>query len=126
MKRWWRLASLIGICCSSLCFLALPLLLLWLPATGFGWLHNEALTRGMLLMFLAMFLAGSVNGFKHHRRPTPLILASSGAVLLISTAWQLLPFWIGWLALAALIAAWLHDKNLMQGMHHEHPLRGHE
>lgn len=116
LTAWWRLASLIGIGCNSLCFLALPLLVLWLPTAGFGWLHNETLTKIMLYMFLAMFLAGSTISFTHHGRPTPGLLALSGALLLIGTSWHAFPFWTGWLALALLIAAWLHDKNLMRGI----------
>jgi hypothetical protein len=73
----------------------------------------------MLLMFLAMFLGGSAKGFMHHRRLVPGILALSGASVLIGTAWHLFPSWAGWLALVALIAAWLCDASIMRGMHHE-------
>lgn len=121
MKRpgtLWRLAGLFGICCSSLCFLALPLLLLWLPASGFGWLHNETLTRSMLLMFLAMFLAGSTSSFRMHRSWPPVLLAFLGASALIATAWHGVRPWAGWLGLATLAATWAYDQHLMR-VHHE-------
>lgn len=120
MKPRWRVLSLVGIGCSSLCFLALPLLLIWAPAVGFGWLHNETLTRGMLLMFLAMSLAGSFGAYRVHRRLAPGLMALTGAFILIGGAWHVVRHWLGWLALAAIAAAWAWDQRLIKGAHHAH------
>ena len=107
-----RLLSLIGVGCSSLCFLALPLLVLWVPASS--WFHNERLTRAMLLMFLAMSLAGSYSAFRHHRRLGPGACALSGAGFLIIVAWGGLPGPVGWIGLALLFAAWIWDQRLIR------------
>lgn len=114
MQERWRLASLIGVGCSSLCFLALPLLALLLPARSFGWIHNETLTRSMLVMFLGMTLWGSATSFRHHRRPGPAVLAIAGAVVLAAGAWGMLPLVAGWSALAALAAGWFWDMRLLK------------
>lgn len=120
MKPWWRVLSLIGIGCSSICFLALPLLLIWAPAAGFGWLHNETLTRTMLLMFLAMSLAGSLAAYQAHHRRAPGLAASAAALILVGGAWHLVRPWLGWLALAGIGAAWVWDQRLLKRVHHEH------
>lgn len=120
MKSWWNVLGLVGVGCSSLCFLALPLVALWLPLSRFGWLHDETLTRAMLLMFLAMSLMGTSAAFLAHRKSGPLLCAACGALLLTGTAWGRLSAAIGWLGLGALIAAWYWDRRLMQVEHHEH------
>jgi hypothetical protein len=114
MKDRWRLASLIGVGCSSLCFLALPLLALLLPAKSLGWIHDETLTHTMLVMFLAMALWGSVRAFRHHRSLGPGGLAVAGAAGLAAAAWDLAPSAAGWPALAALTAAWIWDMRLLK------------
>lgn len=114
MKDRWRLASLIGVGCSSLCFLALPLLALLLPAKSLGWIHNETLTRAMLVMFLAMALWGSAMAFRHHRRWGPGALAVAGAAGLIAGAWRAVLPAAGWSAFAALTAGWVWDMRLLK------------
>ncbi len=122
MKDRWRLASLIGVGCSSLCFLALPLLALLLPAKSFGWIHNETLTHAMLVMFLAMGLWGSVTAFRHHRHLGPGGLAAAGAAVLAAAAWDWVPPAAGWAALGALTAGWVWDRSLLK----KHPQSGGE
>jgi hypothetical protein len=107
-----RLFSLAGVACSSLCFLALPLIALWVPASS--WLHNERLTRAMLLMFLAMALFGGYSAFRHHGRAGPGACALAGSAILIVVAWNGLAGPAGWLGLALLFAAWLWDWRLMR------------
>lgn len=114
MRQGWRLASLIGVGCSSLCFLALPALALLFPARALGWIHNEALTRAMLATFLAMALWGSTAAFLHHRRPGPAGLAVAGAAVLAASAWGLAPPVAGWPALAILAAGWLWDMRILK------------
>jgi hypothetical protein len=123
MKRWGRIVSLIGVGCSSLCFRALPLLVLWLPAFALGWLHNEKLTRGMLLMFLAMSLFGTVRAYQQHGDPKPGIVTLIGAALLVGAAWGDVRPIGGWLAMATLVAAWLWDMRLLKGINHAHTER---
>ena len=116
MKNWPRMISVLGICCSSLCFLSLPLAAFLVPY-GFGWLHNETLTRTMLAMFLAMSLAGTIGAFFAHRHSGPGFCALIGAGLLAGTAWRLFPPLIGWLSLVLLITAWIWDWRLMRHSH---------
>lgn len=119
MKGWMagklRVLSLLGVCCSSLCFLALPLLAVWVPASS--WLHNETLTRLMLAMFLLMALGGGYAAYSHHGRRGPGICALLGAGLLVCAAWGAWPVPAGWSGLALLIAAWLWDLLLMKAAH---------
>lgn len=117
MKCWPRIISFVGICCSSLCFLSLPLVAFMVPY-GFGWLHNERLTRVMLLMFLAMSLIGTAGVYVAHHRRGPVVAAFLGAGLLVGTAWGFFPPTIGWLSLVFLSAAWIWDWQLMKFGHH--------
>lgn len=120
MKRWWSAASLAGVCCSSLCFLGLPLLAMWASALGLGWLSSDGVMRAMLLMFLAMFGVGMVGAYRVHRRRGPAVAAVMGFLLLAGTAWHKLPHAFGWLALGLLVFAWLWDWRLVKrGQHHE-------
>ncbi|MBI4341650.1 MAG: MerC domain-containing protein [Candidatus Omnitrophica bacterium] len=114
MTGRWRLISLIGLGCSSLCALGLPLLVLWLPAMGLGWLLNDWLMRAMLIMFLAMYLGGVWVAFRHHRRFAPAMAGVVGAAMLIGTAWHWLPHRAGWLAMGALLAGWVCDQRLLR------------
>ena len=122
MKGWGRVVSLIGVGCSSLCFLALPLLALW-PMSALGWIHNENLTRGMLIMFLAMSLYGVARAYQRHGDPKPGVGALIGAAALVITAWGGVPPVIGWAALAPLAAVWLWDMQLLKRIDHEHESR---
>lgn len=117
MKRWINAASVVGVFCTSVCFLGLPLLLFWVPAVGLGWLHNEWIVRSMLLMFLAMFGAGAAGAFREHRDPRPGITAAVSAAVLIGTAWHRAPVAAGWLAMAGIVAAWSWDWRLLKRQH---------
>lgn len=118
MNRWWRVTSLVGICCSSLCVVGLPLLSVWLPATFLGWVHNDRLARAMLVMFLVMALGGAASSFRHHHNRGPAALAVAGALALAAATWRTAPAVVAWLALAALISGGIWDWRLMRNVHH--------
>ncbi len=119
MKNWWNITSLVGICCSSLCFLGIPLLLSLTPFLAMEWLQNDTLMRIMLVMFLVMFGIGSVGAFRSHHRKTPGILALFGACLLIGTSLHSIPKQVGWLGLASLFVSWFLDLYWMRKIRHE-------
>lgn len=110
MTKLLRLLSLVGVGCSSLCFIALPLIALWIPASS--WLHNERLTRAMLVMFLAMALTGAYSAYRHHGKALPAACALAGAALLLAVAWGTLPPPAGWAGLVLLFGASLWDWRL--------------
>lgn len=80
-----RTADLAGIALSSACLihcLALPLALLIAPALG-GWLAlPEWLHAAILLLALPAALIAMTDGWRNHRRWTPLLLAAAGLGLL--------------------------------------------
>ena len=117
MRGRWRVASVIGVSCMSLCALGLPLLVLWLPALGLGWLLDERITRVMLVMFLGMYVAGAIGAFRRHHRRSPLALAVVGSGLLVGTTRHLFPRVAGWAALASLVLAWFWDLRLLKKVH---------
>lgn len=108
-----RTVHLIGLCCSSLCLLGLPVLGLWLSARGLGWLVNEWLTRTMLLLFLILYGVGMLRSFRHHKRRGSGVLAITSGSLLVGTAWHVLPPYAGWIALGGLIVSQMWDRRLL-------------
>ncbi len=117
MSHWWRVTSLVGIGCSSLCVVGVPLLAAWLPATLLGWVHNDTLTRAMLVMFLAMALGGAAGAFRHHRHGGPAMLATAGALALAAATWRFAPMGAAWLGLVALVSGGIWDWRLMRSVH---------
>lgn len=108
-----RVAGLIGAFCASLCFLALPLLVLWVPMSS--WLHDERLTRAMLIMFLAMTLLGTYGAYRRHRKAAPSLCGLAGALLLVLAAWHAVATAAGWAGLLLLVGAALWDRKLTRG-----------
>lgn len=124
MKRWWNLANLFGVCCSSLCFLGLPMLIAAIPVVGFAWLLNETLMRVMLIMFLLMFAVAAIAAFRVHHRWGPSVVTICGSLVLIGMTWHLFPKQAGWLALIGMTGAWFWDFRLLKKAHHE-PMASH-
>jgi uncharacterized membrane protein len=117
MEKRWRIVSLVGISCSSLCMLGLPLLAVWLPVMRLGWLLNEGIMRWMLMMFMLMFAAGVVSAYQRHRNRLPAIFAVIGGFLMIAVAWHALPHGAGWPGLVSVAVAWVWDWWLMRKNH---------
>src|SRR3989338_391910 len=113
------LIGFIGLCCSSLCLLGLPLLIVWWPTLTLGRLHNEILIRTMSVMFLGMYGLGTFGAFRRHRRLAPLGLALIGGGLLLTAVWHGLPHLAEWLAFGILTLAWVWDWQLLR-THHGH------
>ena len=120
MKPLWTRVGFIGMFCSTLCVLGLPLLLAWLPAMNWGWLRHDGWFRGMLVMFLGMYGVGVLGAFRRHRRPGPVILAAIGVPLLVGTVWHVAPQPVGWLAFALFAGAWWWNAQLLKTVHHGH------
>lgn len=114
MKGWWRTTSLVGICCSSLCFLGLPLLLLWGPMMALDRFLNEKVMMGMLLMFFAMFAVSTISAFRSHRQLWPAIVGILGGILLWGRASHASPVLAGWLGLTFIFLSWFLDWRLMK------------
>jgi len=77
----------LGIATSLLCAIhcaVLPLLLTSLPLFGINIIHNNLFEAGMIAL---AFLIGSLalfHGYKsHHHRPLPLLIFSTGFILLV-------------------------------------------
>lgn len=114
----WRLLSLVGLCCTSLCVLGLPLVSLGVAAVGLDWRVPLWFMRTMLLMFLVMYGIGAVHAHRCHRRWGPGLSAIAGGVLLLGTTWHALPHIAGWLALVLLAVGWGWDVRLVIRAHH--------
>ncbi|MBK8871780.1 MAG: MerC domain-containing protein [Elusimicrobia bacterium] len=114
MKSWWNITSLGVVCCTSFCFLGLPILAIWTSALGLGWLSNNSVMRAMSPMFLAIYGVGSISAYLTHRRAGPGMTAIIGAVLSLGAAWHKFPHAAGWLGLAILLGAWFWDWRLVK------------
>src|SRR5436853_5678360 len=87
---WKRNLDKIGIGGSvfaALCCLGFPALLSILSAIGLGFVVNDAILIPLLLVFLAITLAGLYLGTRHHHRPWALVLgAVSSAITAVFSA----------------------------------------
>ena len=115
MKQSRQLIGLLGICCTSLCMLGIPLLFALLGAAGLGKLQNERVMNAMLLMFLVMYAAGSYRAFSRHRRWGPVVLTLLGSGLLVGIVLMIFPKVVGWIALAVFVGSWVWDMLLLRG-----------
>jgi hypothetical protein len=125
MKPLWRIVSFLGLSCTGLCTLGLPLLAVLVPALGLGWPLGKWVMRAMLAMFLGMYGLGTLAARRHHHHTGPLWSAIGGGTLLVLTAWHLLPHAFGWLALGALAASWCWDWSLLRICHDPASQRSH-
>ena len=123
MRHKTHLIGLIGISCTSLCMLGIPLLATLLAALGLPNFLSEKLMMGMLLMFLVMFGTGTYSAFRHHHQLAPGVLAGLGTVILISASAMVVPMKAGWAALALFAAAWIWDAKLMRSCRTEEGAR---
>jgi|SRR5438132_3726160 len=72
---------------AALCCLGFPALLSILSAIGLGFVVNDAILIPLLLVFLAITLAGLYLGTRHHHRPWALVLgAVSSAITAVFSA----------------------------------------
>lgn len=85
-SRGWRLADRVGATASFLCAIhcaALPFVLTLLPLVGLEFLADHRFERSFVVFACALALLTLVNGYRRHRRPAPLMLASPGLALLL-------------------------------------------
>jgi mercuric ion transport protein len=76
--RWKHHLDKIGIAGSFIaaaCCLGLPAVLSIVAAIGLGFLINDAVLLPLMIVFLALALAGLAFGYRVHRRPWPLAIA---------------------------------------------------
>jgi MerC mercury resistance protein len=85
-SRGWKLADRIGAAASFLCAIhcaALPFVLSLLPLLGLEFLADHRFERAFVMFACALALLTLVNGYRRHRRPTPLLCAFPGLSLLL-------------------------------------------
>ena len=66
---------------AALCCLGFPALLSILSAIGLGFVVNDAILIPLLLVFLAVTLAGLYLGTRYHHRPWALLLGAVSSVM---------------------------------------------
>ena len=115
MSRWMRWARQVSVGCNSVCFLGLPLLMLWWPAAAaeHSFLHGR-LFNSLLALSVALYVLGAADAWRHHRRWVPPVCGVVSLAVLVGTMWRLLPAWIGWPAWGALMACWLWERRLLR------------
>lgn len=67
---------------AALCCLGVPAVLSFLGAVGAGFLINDAVLQPLLVVFLLVFLAGLLPGWRRHRSPWPLAVGLASALVL--------------------------------------------
>lgn len=85
-SRAWQAADRFGAMASFLCAIhcaALPFVLALLPVVGLEFLADARFERAFVVFACALALLTLVNGYRRHRRPTPLMLAFPGLSLLL-------------------------------------------
>lgn len=85
-SRWWRLADRIGAAASFACAIhcaVLPFVLALLPLLGLSFLADHRFERGFVMFACALALTSLLNGYRHHHRALPLLLALPGLLLLL-------------------------------------------
>lgn len=91
--RWWHLADRVGATASFLCAIhcaLLPFVLTVLPLLGLGFLAGHRFERGFVMFAATLALFALVGGYRRHRRPLPLLLATPGlALLLLGVTWAI-------------------------------------
>ncbi|HLG41129.1 MAG TPA: MerC domain-containing protein [Chitinophagaceae bacterium] len=81
--NWDAIGVSASLACAIHCAL-LPLFLTSLPLFGINIIHNLFFEAGMVLLAFCIGLYSLSHGYrKHHHRWTPLVLFSSGIVLLV-------------------------------------------
>ena len=95
----------LGTVLTALCCIGTPGLLTLLSAVGAGFLINDAILLPLLVLFLAVSMAGLYSSFRSHKNLLPVIWggASSFLILFFAYGWFLKP--LVYLGLAGLIGA---------------------
>ncbi len=118
MKNCKGLFGLIGISCSSLCFLGLPVLMVLIPAEWMGSTFFQWTVRIMVFVSLYFSVSAAYEGFKLHHNLIPLLILLPASVVLVFLSFYLVPRPIGWLAFGAFIASWVWNRQLLKRTHH--------
>lgn len=102
-----KLRGLIGVGCVALCFGAMPILAVLIPAASHGTGPGTKLSWGLLAFALGFYALGLRHSFNRHRRWAPLLLGALGSLLTLGSASHALPTWAGGVAVAFLLAGLL-------------------
>lgn len=105
------LLGILGLCCSGICLLGLPLLAFMMPAMKLGWFHDERIVWAIVLLSLGMYGLGLWGSVRRHGRRAPLLVALAGAAVLVGATGQIIPAWGGVIALVLLFGAWCWNRS---------------
>jgi len=75
--------GVVGSVFAALCCLGIPALLSILSAVGLGFIINDAILLPLLVIFLAITIAGLVSGMRHHKKPWALIVGVVSSLIVV-------------------------------------------
>ena len=97
--------GIVGSFISAACCLGLPAVLSIIAAVGLGFIINDAILLPLMIVFLGVALVGLFFGYRIHRRPWPLALATVSAVATYFFIFVRTVSLVAYLAIAGLIVA---------------------
>ncbi len=118
MKNWRDKVGLVGVCCSSLCFLGLPVFMALIPSEWMGSTFFQWGVRIMVFVSLYFSVSAAYKGFKVHHNIWPLLILLSASIVLVFLSFYLVPRPIGWVAFGAFVASWFWNRQLLKRTHH--------
>jgi hypothetical protein len=86
IQRFFPALDVVGAAASALCAihcLAMPLLIVTLPAMGLGFLLSEDLERGFVVVSVLLAIGTTYWGFRVHRKSRVVWFSTLGAVFLL-------------------------------------------
>jgi mercuric ion transport protein len=83
MKTYLDKVGPLGTIFAALCCIGTPGLLAFLSAMGVGFLISDALLLPLLILFLAISMAGLYYSFKTHKNRWPVILGGISSLLIL-------------------------------------------
>lgn len=108
--------GVLGSVFTALCCLGIPALLSILSAIGLGFVINDAILLPLLVIFLAITIAGLVSGMRHHGSPWALTIGAVSSLIVVGFLFVrfnqvLVGVGIGGLVLASLINVLLQRQR---------------
>jgi mercuric ion transport protein len=107
LRRHLDKIGTLGSIFAALCCLGAPALVAVLSALGLGFLINDAYLAPLLIVSLAVAIAGLALGIRHHHRRLPLVIGSVAGVTLVLFIYVVPSGPAAYASLAALIIATL-------------------
>ena len=97
--------GIVGSFIAAACCLGLPTILSIVTAVGLGFLVKDAILFPLMVVFLAISLVGMYLGYRVHRRPWALLLASISSVAAFFFVFVHAIRFAAYLAIAGLVLA---------------------